>query len=277
MNSNCLLAFTEVMTHDRMRQLCSVTFCTAMMIHCWSHYYWDRYHWQWHCRKQILWAWVLYRILSLSSMDLAINNVTNLCNFMGKMFVCVCVWVSVYLELLSHFLPFKIHLTNILPILIKMVDFKNLAWATSLATGASRKFIYLLYRASGKKSYCHTLCTDTHMHTHTNTDLSVSPSATAMWYGSNKVCTPSNMLCASWWYLAKSWNKTVHMKGSAHFHLKTCFVSPQNSTKYFMQIFKTQHQASIKYKSLWHRVALNLHWSHQNWIESVKLKGVITM
>ena len=156
--------------------------------------------------------------------------------------VCVCVWVSVYLELLSHFLPFK------------MVDFKNLAWATSFATRASRKFIYLPYRASGKKSYCHTLCTDTHMrmHTHTNTDLSVSPSATAMWYGSNKVCTPSNMLCASWWYLAKSWNKTVHMKGSAHFHLKSCFVSPQNSTKYFMQIFKTQHQASIKYKSLWH-------------------------
>ena len=71
---------------------------------------------------------------------------------------CLCVWVSVYLELLSHFLPFKIHLTNISPILIKMVDFKNLAWATSFATQASRKFIYLPYRASGKKSYCHTLC-----------------------------------------------------------------------------------------------------------------------
>ena len=252
MNSNCLLAFTEVMTHDRMRQSCHSVL-------------------QWFIADTIstetgttgsgtvdffkLWAWVFYRILFLSSMDLAINNVTNLCNFVGKMVcVCVCVQVSVYLELLSHFLPFKIHLTNILPILIKMVDFKNLAWATSLATGASRKFIYLPYRASGKKSYCHTLCTDTHMrmHTHTNTDLSVSPSATAMWYGSNKVCTPSNMLCASWWYLAKSWNKTVHMKGSAHFHLKSCFVSPQNSTKYFMQIFKTQHQASIKYKSLWH-------------------------
>ena len=66
----------------------------------------------------------------------------------------MCVWVSVYLELLSHFLPFKIHLTNILPILIKMVDFKNLAWTTSFATQASRKFIY---RASGKTSYCHTL------------------------------------------------------------------------------------------------------------------------
>ena len=71
--------------------------------------------------------------------------------------VCVCVCVSVYLELLSHFLPFKIHLTNISPILIKMADFKNLAWATSFATQASRKFIYLPYRASGKKSYCHTL------------------------------------------------------------------------------------------------------------------------
>ena len=45
----------------------------------------------------------------------------------------VCVRVSVYLILLSHFLPFKIHLTNISPILIKMVDFNNLAWATSLS------------------------------------------------------------------------------------------------------------------------------------------------
>ena len=41
-----------------------------------------------------------------------------------------------------------------------MVDFKTLAWATSFATRASRKFIYLPYRASGKKSYCHTLCRD---------------------------------------------------------------------------------------------------------------------
>ena len=74
-------------------------------------------------------------------MDLAINNVTNLCNFVGKM-VCVCV----YLELLSHFLPFKIYLTNILPILIKMVDFKNLAWATSFATRASRKKVIVIPR-----------------------------------------------------------------------------------------------------------------------------------
>ena len=124
------------------------------MIHCWYHQYWDRYHWQWHCRKK--WAWVLNRILSLSSMGLAVNIVTNLCNFVGKM-VCVCVCVWVYLDLLSHFLLFKIHVTNISPILIKMVDFKNLAWATSFATRASRKFIYLPYRASGKKSYCHTL------------------------------------------------------------------------------------------------------------------------
>ena len=86
-------------------------------------------------------------------MNLAINNVTNLCTFVGKM-VCVCVCVSL---LLSHFLPFKIHLTNILPILIKMADFKNLAWETSFATWARRKFIYLSYRASGEKSYCHTL------------------------------------------------------------------------------------------------------------------------
>ena len=87
-------------------------------------------------------------------MDLVINNVTNLCNFMGKV-VCVC--VRVYLELLSHFLPIKINLLNISPILIKLVYFKNMAWATSFATRASRRFIYLPYRASGKKSYCHTL------------------------------------------------------------------------------------------------------------------------
>ena len=95
-------------------------------------------------------------------MDLAINNVIDLCNFVGKMVcvcVCVCARVWVYLELLSHFLPIKINLTNIVPILIKIVDFKNLAWATSFATRASRKFIYLPYRASWEKSYCHTLHT----------------------------------------------------------------------------------------------------------------------
>ena len=78
-------------------------------------------------------------------------------------YICVCVCVRmcmwVYSELLSHFLPIKISLTNILPILIKIVDFKNLEWATSFATWASRKFIYLPYRASGGKSYCHTLHT----------------------------------------------------------------------------------------------------------------------
>ena len=47
-----------------------------------------------------------------------------------RLTMCVC--VRVYLVLLSHSLPFKIHLTNISPILIKMVDFKNLAWATTL-------------------------------------------------------------------------------------------------------------------------------------------------
>ena len=79
----------------------------------------------------------------------------------GSWFACMCLCVrlcvSVYLVLLSHFLPFKIHLKNILPILIKMVDFKNPAWATSFATRASRKFIYLPYKACEKKSYYHTL------------------------------------------------------------------------------------------------------------------------
>ena len=73
-------------------------------------------------------------------MDLAINNVTNLCNSVGKI-VCVCMCIS----LLSTFITlstFKIHLTNILHILIKMVDFKNLAWATSFVAQASRKFIH---------------------------------------------------------------------------------------------------------------------------------------
>ena len=77
--------------------------------------------------------------------------------YCGEDGLCVCVGMCLYLELLSHFLPIKISLTNISPILIKIVDFKNLAWATSFATRASRKFIYLPYRASGKKSYCQTL------------------------------------------------------------------------------------------------------------------------
>ena len=53
----------------------------------------------------------------------------------------MCVCVCIYLELLSHFLPIRINLTNISPILIKMVDFKNQVWATSFASRASRKFI----------------------------------------------------------------------------------------------------------------------------------------
>ena len=65
--------------------------------------------------------------------------------------------VPVYLKLGSHFLPIKIHLTSISPILVKMIDFKNLAWATSFATPASRKFIYLPYRVTGEKSYCDNL------------------------------------------------------------------------------------------------------------------------
>ena len=54
----------------------------------------------------------------------------------GRWCVCVCVCVCVracvhvcvsLLRTFSHFLPIKINLTNILPILIKIVDFKNLA------------------------------------------------------------------------------------------------------------------------------------------------------
>ena len=96
-------------------------------------------------------------------MDLAINNVTDLCNFVGKM-VCVCVCsvcvcVCMCVSLLRTFITFSTHQNQFdrSPILIKIVDFKNLAWATSFATRASRKFIYLPYRASGGKSYCHTL------------------------------------------------------------------------------------------------------------------------
>ena len=139
MNSNCLLAFTEVMTRDRMRQ-----FYHSVLL---QRFITDTISTQTGTTGSgtvdfLLWARVLYIILSLSSMNLAINNVTNLCNFVGKM-VCACVSLSVYLELLSHFLPFKIHLTNRSPILIKTVDFKDLAWATTFANRASRKFIYL--------------------------------------------------------------------------------------------------------------------------------------
>ena len=52
---------------------------------------------------------------------------------------------SDYLVLLSHFLPFKVYFsicTLSLPILIKMVDFKNLVWVTIFPTWASKKFIY---------------------------------------------------------------------------------------------------------------------------------------
>ena len=63
-----------------------------------------------------------------------------------------------------------------------MVDFKNLAWATSFATQASRKFIYLPYRASGKKSYCHTL---DHESGSLTTELSRSP----MWLSGKAVTT----------------------------------------------------------------------------------------
>ena len=108
--------------------------------------------------------------------------------------MCVCVCVCVYLELLSHFLPFKIHLTDISPILIKMVDFKNLAWATSFATWASRKFIYLPYRASGEKSYCHTLPTQDH-------------------------CAPTISQC--WFCLPRCWFDSTHPKGPAYIHQKS--------------------------------------------------------
>ena len=154
MNSNCLLAFTKVMTHDRMRQLCSVTFCTAV-IHCWYQTgttgsctvefflnYELEYFTEFHLFQACTWR------LTMLQIYVTLWDVKMVC-------VCVCVWVC--LELLLHFLPIKISLTNISPILIKIADFKNLAWATSFATRASRKFIYLPYRASGKKSYCHTL------------------------------------------------------------------------------------------------------------------------
>ena len=96
-----------------------------------------------------IWQWTMLQIY------------VTLC---GRWFVSVCVCHWVYLELLSHFLPFKIHLTNISPILIKMADFKNLAWATSFATQASRKFIYLPYRASAKKKLIIPSLNNSHAH-----------------------------------------------------------------------------------------------------------------
>ena len=151
MNSNCLLAFTEVMTYDRMRQsyaqshsvlqwwfiadtISTETGTTVEQNYCKLEYFTEFYLFQ-------AWPW------RLTMLQIYVT-------LWGRWFVCVCVCVSAYLVLLSHILPFKIHLTNISPILIKMVDFKNLAWATSFATWASRKFIY---RASGKRSYCYTL------------------------------------------------------------------------------------------------------------------------
>ena len=68
----------------------------------------------------------------------------------GRWFVCLC--VSLLRTSVSHFLPFKIHLTNISPILIKMADFKTLAWATSFANWASRKIHLLALQGKwGKK------------------------------------------------------------------------------------------------------------------------------
>ena len=144
MNSNCLLAFTEVMTHDRM---------------------WQSYHsvLQWFIadtistetgttgsgsvEKKLLEYFTEFYLFQAWTWQLTMLQIYV--TLWGRWFVCVS--VSLLRTLLSHFLPFKIHLTNISPILIKMADFKNLAWATSFATQASRKFIYLPYRASGKK------------------------------------------------------------------------------------------------------------------------------
>ena len=63
--------------------------------------------------------------------------------------MCVCVCVS----LLRTFITFSTHQNQSDKHIayFNLNDFKNLAWATSFATRASRKFIYLPYRASGKK------------------------------------------------------------------------------------------------------------------------------
>ena len=111
MNSNCLLTFTEVMTE------------------------WGSYHsvlLQWFIADTIstetgttgsgtvdflLWAWVVYIIYLFQAWTWQLTMFQIYVTLRGRWFVCVCVCVWVYLELLLHFLPFKIHLTNILPIL----------------------------------------------------------------------------------------------------------------------------------------------------------------
>ena len=146
MNSNCVLAFTEVMTHDRMRQsyaqshsvlqwwfiadtMSTETGTTVEKKYCKPEYFTEFYLFQ-------AWTWWLTMLQIYVTL-------------WGSWFVCVC--VSVYLVLLSHFLPFKIHLTNISPILIKMVDFKNLAWATSFAKWGKK---LLSYPDGALKKYC---------------------------------------------------------------------------------------------------------------------------
>ena len=51
----------------------------------------------------------------------------------------------------DDFKRFKLHLTNALPILDRMVDCKTWAWASSFVTRASRKLSHLPHRASRKK------------------------------------------------------------------------------------------------------------------------------
>ena len=104
-------------------------------------------------------------------MNLAINNVTNLCNFVGKM-VCVCVsLLRTFITLSTLQNPFDKHIAY----------FKSLAWATSFANQASRKFIYLPYRARGKKSYCHTLISPKYQGSTTLSEGSTAPSARKLW------------------------------------------------------------------------------------------------
>ena len=166
MNSNCLLAFTKVMTHARMRQ----SYAQSHSVLQWfiddtistetgttgsgTVYFFLNYKLEYFTEFHLFQAWTW----RLTMLQIYVTMWGRWCEC-----VCahVCVWV--YLELLSHFLPIKINLINMSPILIKIVDFKNLSWATSFATQASIKFIYLPYRASGKKSYCHTLVM-THTH-----------------------------------------------------------------------------------------------------------------